>query len=121
MEIQSMIGRIGAIYDNSNNNKSIVKISVAQEEYYNRKKNTTWFNFTAFNQTADFIIKNFDKGDLIFITSATIKPSNYTKDNANINTYEMIINSLEFVPNSRREKNKNDKNIEEVNANDIPF
>jgi len=119
VKINKMIGRIGAIYDNSKGDKKIIQLSIAENRYHSGKNHTQWFNFAAFNITAELILKHLQKGDLIYINDANIKPSTYMKNGVEVQTYEMIINSFEFVPNSNKNtETKANENTEKDNDND---
>ena len=108
MEIQPVLGRIGAIYDNTKGGKSIVKFSLAENKYWGGENHTTWYNFTAFDKTAQHIIKHFAKGDMIFVTGGRVQPSTYTKDGVEVRTIEIICNAVEFVPSASRKDDSGD-------------
>lgn len=67
---------------------------------HDKDKNTDFIFCKAWGTKADFIAKYFSKGDPLSL-EGSIRSGSYVKDGKKVSTYEVLVNSVEFVPKSR--------------------
>lgn len=75
--------------------KSIIRIRIAQNSRVDGQTRAEFFDLTAFSERAEFISRNFGKGDPILIR-ASIHPNSYEKNGVTCNTYDLIVEAAEF-------------------------
>lgn len=110
------------------NGISVVTGSIGTHKMVNGVKVTQWFNFKAFNATAELIARSFEKGDKIGLIGA-LDAREYTDRDGNKKTaIEILVSSIEFYNNSPREPKAEPKaddsfNFEpvELQQGDLPF
>lgn len=102
----------------------VCRFGVAVQRKYNKNKeeqDVDFFDAESWRGTAEFISRNFDKGDLIEI-SGELRTSRWKdeKDNTTHSKTFIYITSVDFAPINNR-KNTNDNNIQDTpTAQDIP-
>ena len=111
--------------------KSVISFVLAVTRPY-KKNETDFILITAWNQTADFMSKYVDKGDLLGVVGR-IQTSNYDDKSGNrVYKTEVVADSIQPLE-SRKDKEKrsqnNNNNVEEFNQSikyditeeDLPF
>lgn len=111
--------------------KSVISFVLAVTRPY-KKNGTDFILITAWNQTADFMSKYVDKGDLLGVVGR-IQTSNYDDKSGNrVYKTEVVADSVQPLE-SRKDKEKrsqnNNNNVEEFNQSikyditeeDLPF
>ena len=66
----------------TNTNKAVLSFCIAVEEDFGENKNTDFIDCVAWNKTAEFISRYFDRGDMI-ILSGRLKTSTWEDQNGN--------------------------------------
>ena len=82
---------------------SVCTFSIAVDRNYKKgeEKQTDFINIVAWRQTAEFISKNFQRGNLIGI-EGSIQTRKYTdKDGKNRTAFEVIVNNAQFVESKK--------------------
>lgn len=111
------------------NGVSTVAGSICINKMTNGEKVAQWFNFKAFNGTAELIARSFEKGNKIGLIGS-LDAREYTDREGNKRTAtEILVQSVEFYNNAPREpraeaKPKDDTfNFEpvEIEQGDLPF
>lgn len=110
------------------NGTSVVSGSIAYNKTVNGEKVTHWYDFKAFNATAELIARSFSKGDRIGLIGS-LDSREYTDRDGNKRTaIEILVQSVEFYNNApketRTERPKDDSfNFEPVDLQqgDLPF
>lgn len=101
----------------------------------NGEYKTDFFNFVAFSKTAELMANYLKKGDFVMLRGHLTQNSVETKQGYNLNTIELVVDNIEFVPQAKKENNYTDspyapsqdkanKNTKVVNPfenNDIEF
>lgn len=102
----------------------VCRFGIAVQRKYNKNKeeqDVYFFDVESWRGTAEFISRNFDKGDLIEI-SGELRTSRWKdeKDNTTHSKTFIYVNAVDFAPINNR-KNINDNNIQDTpTAQDIP-
>lgn len=82
------------------NGTSVVSGSIAYNRTVNGAKVTQWYNFKAFNGTAELIARSFSKGDRIGLIGS-LDSREYTDRDGNKRTaVEILVSSIEFYGNA---------------------
>lgn len=89
--------------------KILARFSIAVNEY---KAKTQFFSCIAFDRTAQFIEKNFHKGEAIFIEGRIDQYTYDDKNGAKRTAYTIIANEAKFVESA------NSKTIKEFDSED---
>ena len=83
-------------------NKPVLSFCIACDEGYGDNKQTDFIDLVAWNATAEFIARNFDRGDLMSVTgrlkTRTWEDGNGTKRKAT----EVRVQSVEFGESKRK-------------------
>lgn len=101
--------------------KIIARFSIAVNEY---KAKTKFFSCVAFDRTAQFIEKNFHKGEAIFIEGRIDQYTYDDKNGVKRTAYTIIANEAKFVEsaNAKTTKEMDESLYEEIGENDdLPF
>lgn len=97
--------------------KSVCSITIANDRPYSGdKKETDFLDVVAWNNTADFIEKNFHKGKTIIITGRLQTRSWKDKDGKDRKSFDIVASTADFVPMVRN----TDLDVD-INDDDIPF
>lgn len=120
-------GRIGKDLEvnKTSNNRSYIRLRIACDRdgtgYNDRERITDWLDATAWGRTAEFIARNFKKGDNILIEGSL--HSNQWKDRNGNNRYsiEINVNNVDFC--GKRSTHKEGTEMGELPeaGNDNPF
>lgn len=111
-----LVGRM--VRDNKvsgENEHKVLRNTVAvQRQYKNKEGNydTDFVPISAFGKTADFIEKFFKKGDVIAITGR-FTSGEYEKDGNKIYTQDITVESVEFVPGTKKDESNANTNTSE--------
>ena len=110
-------------------NKMVASFSIAVNDKYN-KEDTDFINCIAWNKTAEFLSKYFNKGKEILITGR-IKTRNYeNNEGKKIYVTEVIADEVEFIgPNTNKdnmvqdtvEDNNNYEYTTVIGDDELPF
>lgn len=103
-----LIGRLGRDPEliELKNEMILAKTSIATTEFYKKEEHTEWHNVVCFDKTADFLLDYFQSGDPIAIEGKN-RTSSWEDDDGNKRyKTEVVIDRIEFVPGSA--KNKDD-------------
>jgi single-strand DNA-binding protein len=71
-----------------------------------KRRISDFFEFTAWNKTAEIINQFFKKGMPIFI-EATLQNHKYNKENVTVYTNNFLINKVDFIPGATYENSTN--------------
>lgn len=102
----------------------VCRFGIAVQRKYNKNKeeqDVDFFDVESWRGTAEFISRNFDKGDLIEI-SGELRTSRWKdeKDNTTHSKTFIYVNAVDFAPINARKINR-DNNIQDTpTAQDIP-
>ena len=104
---------------------SVVSFTLANDQGYGEKKNVEFIEFTAWRQKAEFIQRNFHKGDMA-IASGTLKSREWTdRDGGKRKTWFVELNEIEFCGSAAKKNPGTDQygpQFEEIeDDDDIPF
>lgn len=100
------------------NNKAYARGSVAVNHAHNKNSSTDFYNFVAWDKTAEFLSKYFKKGARILI-EGRLQTSKYkNKDGVEVTSVEIVIENAEFAGGS---KPKDDFDGTPIDDDDIPF
>lgn len=111
-----LVGRM--VRDNKvsgENEHKVLRNTVAvQRQYKNKEGNydSDFVPISAFGKTADFIEKFFKKGDVIAITGR-FTSGEYEKDGNKIYTQDITVESVEFVPGTKKDESNANTNTSE--------
>ena len=89
--------------------KSVTDFNVAVESYSKgTEKTVDFFKCVAWNNTAEFITRNFQKGKPIIIIGH-LKTNNYTDNNGNkhYDTF-IVVDEVEFMIREKNQKSENE-------------
>jgi len=78
--------------------------SLAIDEYNHsaKKRETTWLNVVCFGRTAEFVVRNFHRGDPIFISNGRVAVNQWVDNDGNKRTsYNIVANQVDFVPRGK--------------------
>ena len=103
--------------------KNVCTFTIAVNRKFNREE-ADFINCIAWNKTAEFVYKYFNKGDMIALTG-NIQTRNYTKDNGE-KRYITEINVEEVEFTGKKSNSNETEDIEEGftpvnNDEDLPF
>ena len=101
----------------SQSGKAFAKMGIAVRRPYGKDKDSVdFFNMTAFNKTAEFCGKYFQKGSRVLV-EGTIQNSNYeNKDGAKVYAVDVLIDNIEFA-DSKRQSGDDDDSIRRSSSN----
>lgn len=96
--------------------KSVCSFTIANDRPYSGadKKETDFLDVVTWNKTADFVAKNFTKGKTIVLTGRIQTRSYKDKEGNNRKTWDIIADSVDFVPVVRQLD-------DDININDMEF
>lgn len=108
MNTVTICGQIGTIKQFNNNT---IKLSIATREKQNQ---TNWINCTAFNKTAEFIKKYFNKGKWIGITGHIKSNSYMAMDGTMKYAQDVIIENVQFIGKKETSQRENIEQYENI-------
>lgn len=82
---------------NSDNSVCNFTVAVSRANKVEGQADADFFNCTAFNKTAEFLTKYFDKGSAIMVEGRLQQRSYINRDNQRVWTTETIVSNLYFV------------------------
>ena len=114
---------------------SVISFCIAVERRYTQKdgdKQTDFINCVAWRQTAEFITKYFNKGDLIAVTGEIQTRKYQDKDGINRTATEVVIGNVSFCGSRKQTienqnvtpsnfSNADTSDFEEIIDSDLPF
>ena len=117
-------GRLGRDPElkSTNNGNSVANFSVAVDQGYGEQKTTSWVRCVAWQKTAEFVSKFFQKGDMI-ILSGRLQGRSWEQDGVKREVLEIVAEKIDFAG----EKKKTQSNVEKALASEpeaedpIPF
>ena len=80
---------------------------------------TTFIDFTAFNNQAEILIKYTKKGSLILIEGA-LDVSTYEKDGEKKKRYYVVVNNIELLETKKSSQDEQEQPKEEPKQNNLP-
>ena len=80
---------------------------------------TTFIDFTAFNNQAEILIKYTKKGSLILIEGA-LAVSTYEKDGEKKKRYYVVVNNIELLETKKSSQDEQEQPKEEPKQNNLP-
>ncbi len=87
---------------------TIGKFSLATSEFYKGEERTEWHNVVCFGGTAEFLERNFHKGDGLEL-SGSIRTRKYEDRNGDTKYItEIVANELGFAPGGKKESRNQD-------------
>ncbi len=128
-----ILGRLGGSPElrQTNSGKSVTSFSVAVDRPYSKdkEKETDWIDCVAWQGTAEFICRYFEKGSPISLVG-TLQSRTWEKDGQKHKAIEVLVENVEFVPAANAAKAANEKNGEkgssepefcDIEDEDLPF
>ena len=117
-------GRLGRNPEmkSTNNGNSVANFSVAVDQGFGDQKTTSWVRCVAWQKTAEFVTKFFQKGDMI-ILSGRLQGRTWEQDGVKREVLEVVAEKIDFAG----EKKKSQSNVERALASEpeaeetIPF
>lgn len=117
-------GRLGRDPEmkSTNNGNSVANFSVAVDQGFGDQKTTSWIRCVAWQKTAEFVTKFFQKGDMI-ILSGRLQGRTWEQDGVKREVLEVVAEKIDFAG----EKKKSQSNVERALASEpeaedpIPF
>ena len=116
-------GRLGRNPElkSTNNGNSVANFSVAVDQGFGDQKTTSWVRCVAWQKTAEFVTKFFQKGDMI-ILSGRLQGRTWEQDGVKREVLEIVAEKIDFAG----EKKKSQSNVEralssEPEKDPIPF
>jgi single-strand DNA-binding protein len=117
-------GRLGRDPEmkSTNNGNSVANFSVAVDQGFGDQKTTSWVRCVAWQKTAEFVTKFFQKGDMI-ILSGRLQGRTWEQDGVKREVLEVVAEKIDFAG----EKKKSQSNVERALASEpeaedpIPF
>lgn len=117
-------GRLGRDPElkSTNNGNSVANFSVAVDQGFGDQKTTSWVRCVAWQKTAEFVTKFFQKGDMI-ILSGRLQGRTWEQDGVKREVLEVVAEKIDFAG----EKKKSQSNVEKALASEpeiedpIPF
>jgi single-strand DNA-binding protein len=117
-------GRLGRDPElkSTNNGNSVANFSVAVDQGFGDQKTTSWVRCVAWQKTAEFVTKFFQKGDMI-ILSGRLQGRTWEQDGVKREVLEIVAEKIDFAG----EKKKSQSNVERALASEpeaedpIPF
>jgi single-strand DNA-binding protein len=106
----------------TNNGNSVANFSVAVDQGFGDQKTTSWVRCVAWQKTAEFVTKFFQKGDMI-ILSGRLQGRTWEQDGVKREVLEVVAEKIDFAG----EKKKSQSNVERALASEpeaedpIPF
>lgn len=85
--------------------KKVCNFTVA---VYGGKDTTFFINCVAWNHTAEFLGKYFEKGSPVEV-EGSIQSSSYEKDGKKVYTQFVVCNNISFVPGAKKSESKQDE------------
>lgn len=106
----------------TNSNKPVCSFSIAVNKRINGENSADFINCVAWNTTAEFITKYFNKGQQIAITGR-LQNRSYEDDKGQKKyLIEVVIEETEFIGNKQEEKPSNNYDDIQIDLNDdMPF
>lgn len=105
-------------------NKPVSSFSLAVNKRVNGENKADFINCVAWNTTAEFISKYFNKGQQIAVVGRLQNKSYEDKDGNKRYSIDVVVEEVEFVGNKQEKKeNNNDDLYEEYNQfeDNMPF
>lgn len=102
-----LVGRI--VFDpelrTTPNGKEVINFRIAVDKPYQKdsERGVDFFDVVAWGKTAAFIAQYFTKGKPIAVIGSLQTRSYQAKDGSNRHVTEILANSVEFVPNSKKD------------------
>ena len=124
LNVVAVSGRLGRNPEmkSTNNGNSVANFSVAVDQGYGEQKTTSWVRCVAWQKTAEFVSKFFQKGDMI-ILSGRLQGRSWEQDGVKREVLEVVAEKIDFAG----EKKKSQSNVEKALASEpdpedpIPF
>ena len=107
MNSVALLGRI--VFDpelkTTPNGKEVINFRIAVDKPYQKdsERGVDFFDVVAWGKTAVFIAQYFTKGKPIAVIGSLQTRSYQAKDGSNRHVTEILANSVEFVPNSKKD------------------
>ena len=113
----TLIGRIGQDLElKTIGETKLVNMSIATNDGTKDKPKTNWHNCTAFNKTAENIVKYQKKGSLIYIDGVL----NYTKKDDKYYT-SISVGRVEFLDSKSNSETSVQQSDKQKGEDDLPF
>ena len=108
-------GRLGRDpeLNSTNNGNSVANFSVAVDQGFGDQKTTSWVRCVAWQKTAEFVTKFFQKGDMI-ILSGRLQGRTWEQDGVKREVLEVVAEKIDFAG----EKKKSQSNVERALASE---
>lgn len=101
------------------NQVAVVRFSLAIKNKYNREE-TDFISCVAFGKTAEFVEKNFKKGDSM-VAYGKIQPGSYVNNEGKtVYTFDINVNEVDFGGNKRTEQNQAANQQQNVPNQNVP-
>jgi len=115
------------------NEKAVANFTVAVDKPYNKNNDhpeANWIDCVAWEKTAEFLGKYFNKGSKVGITGSLQTQTYENKDKVKIKKTEVLVNTVDFVESKNSSQTEQQETaqpakatepVPEANADDLPF
>ena len=101
---------------------TVAKTAIAVPRNYGEAEHTDFIEVTAFNKTAEFLSKYFQKGSRAIIEGRLQDSSYKTAEGFTRKSYEVIIENIEFGGGKKSDRTAAaSEEVEDDNPDNIPF
>lgn len=99
------------------NGKEVINFRIAVDKPYQKdsERGVDFFDVVAWGKTAAFIAQYFTKGKPIVVIGSLQTRTYEAKDGSNCHVTEILANSVEFVPNSKKDDTAQNSGYSEPN------
>lgn len=126
----SIVGRLGKDPDDraTKTGLTVSSFNIAVDDGYGDKRQTYWFDVTAFGKTAEYVVKYARKGDLVAISGRLTQRSWDKKDGGKGYAIEIVANTVDKLTPKKDEAKPEEPKPAATNAesielpeDDLPF
>jgi single-strand DNA-binding protein len=103
----------------SANGNAVTKFSVATDDGYGEKRETTWHNVVTFQKTAEACAQYLDKGSLVAVVGRQTHRRYEGKDGTRYFA-EIVADRVQFL-DSKSDRNQAGEYAADVAADNLPF
>ena len=107
-------GRLGRDPElkSTNNGNSVANFSVAVDQGFGDQKTTSWVRCVAWQKTAEFVTKFFQKGDMI-ILSGRLQGRTWEQDGVKREVLEVVAEKIDFAGGKKKSQSNVEREMQE--------
>ena len=100
--------------------KSYARIGIAVKRPFSKDKDAVDFlNLVVWDKTAEFMNKYMSKGSRVLV-EGRIQTGSYEKDGTKFNTFDIIVDNVEFAGDSKRNSDSKTKSHDDFDGEPLP-